>query len=81
MSFRQGFALVTKYKWQLVYLAGRTVRCLASMYDKPFQKILCFYHSGNVTHARKYIVMYNMVDSTIEQTMEKNIWGPISMIP
>ena len=51
------------------------------MYDKPFQKILCFYHSGNVTHARKYIVMYNMVDSTIEQTMEKNIWGPISMIP
>ena len=54
LSFRQGFALVTKNKWQLVYLAGRTVRCLASMYDKPFQKILCFYHSGNVTHARKY---------------------------
>ena len=27
------------------------------------------------------IVIYNMVDSTIEQTTEKNIWGPISMIP
>ena len=42
LSFRQGFALVTKYKWQLVYLAGRTVRCLASMYDKPFTRYCVF---------------------------------------
>ena len=27
------------------------------------------------------VIMYNTFDSTIEQTMEKNIRGPISMIP
>ena len=34
--------LLTKNKWQLVYLAGRTVRCLASMYDKPFTRYCVF---------------------------------------
>ena len=69
LSFRQGFALVTKYKWQLVYLAGRTVRCLASMYDKPLLN-----HSRNVTHPGKYdtdVQGCDRVDSLGSRTMLK----------
>ena len=40
-------------EWQLIYLAGISVRCLASMYDKPYNMLFFLDHSRNGKYETK----------------------------